>query len=144
VRNTEFYCPGSLLKMKIETTQPLMAGMPAEQAAFFVNGRAFDVASTGSGRGGRGGGDAGDEGASGVRAQQSGVRVLARYAAESELLMSGWINGGSRIAGKAAALDVAVGRGRVVLTGFGVTFRGQPHGTFKFLFNGIYYSAVVR
>jgi hypothetical protein len=117
VRNTEFYCPGSLLRMKIDTTQPLMAGMPAEQAAFFVNGRAFDV--------GRG----------------AGVRVLARYA-ENDLLMSGWINGGARIAGKPAALDVSVGRGRVVLTGFGVYFRGQPHGTFKFLFNAILESAV--
>ena len=119
VRNTEFYCPGSLLKLKIDTNQPLMAGMPAEQAAFFVNGRAFDV---------------------GARAQ--GVRVLARYSEASDLLMSGWINGGTRIAGKPAALDVTIGRGRVVLTGFGVQFRGQPHGTFKFLFNPILESAV--
>jgi hypothetical protein len=119
VRNTEFYCPGSLLKMKIDTTQALMAGMPAEQAAFFVNGRAFDV---------------------GARAQ--GVRVLARYSDASDLLMSGWINGGTRIAGKPAALEVTIGRGRVVLTGFGVQFRGQPHGTFKFLFNPILESAV--
>ena len=119
VRNTEFYCPGSLLKMKIDTTQPLMAGMPAEQAAFFVNGRAFDV---------------------GARAQ--GVRVLARYADAADLLMSGWINGANRIAGKPAALDVAIGRGHVVLTGFGVQFRGQPHGTFKLLFNPILESAV--
>jgi hypothetical protein len=117
VRNTEFYCPGSLLRMKIDTAQPLTAGMPAEQAAFFVNGRAFDV--------GRG----------------PGLRVLARYA-ESDLLMSGWINGGARIAGKPAALDVSVGRGHVVLTGFGVYFRGQPHGTFKFVFNAILESAV--
>jgi len=119
VRSTEFYCPGSLLKMKIDTTQPLMAGMPAEQAAFFVNGRAFDV---------------------GARAQ--GVRVLARYADAADLLMSGSINGANRVAGKPAALDVAIGRGHVVLTGFGVQFRGQPHGTFKLLFNPILESAV--
>jgi len=55
--------------------------------------------------------------------------------------MSGWINGAGRIAGKPAALDVSVGRGRVILTGFGVQFRGQPHGTFKFLFNPILESA---
>lgn len=55
--------------------------------------------------------------------------------------MSGWINGGNRIAGRAEALDVSLGRGRVVLTGFGVQFRGQPHGTFKFLFNPIMESA---
>jgi hypothetical protein len=134
VRNTEFYCPGSLLKIKIDTTQPLAAGLPAEQAAFFVNGRAFDVGGNRGGRGDEGGGG-------GARAQPSGVRVLARYAAENELLMSGWINGGARIAGKAAALEVSVGRGRVVLTGFGITFRGQPHGTFKFLFNPILESA---
>jgi hypothetical protein len=136
VRNTEFYCPGSLLRMNIDTTQPLMAGMPAEQAAFFVNGRAFDLGP----RGGRGGGgDTGQE--SGPGRVPDGVRVLARYA-ETDLLMSGWINGGSRIAGKPAALDVSVGRGHVVLTGFGVQFRGQPHGTFKFLFNPILESAV--
>ena len=135
VRNTEFYCPGSLLRLKVDTSQPLMAGMPAEQAAFFVNGRAFDLGSRAGGRGG----DAGEEAAAGR--VPAGVRVLARYA-EADLLMSGWINGGNRIAGKAAALDVSVGRGRVVLTGFGVQFRGQPHGTFKFLFNPILESAV--
>ena len=52
VRNTEFYCPGSLLRLKIDTAQPLTAGMPAEQAAFFVNGRAFDVGPRAGGRGG--------------------------------------------------------------------------------------------
>ena len=119
VRNTEFYCPGSLLRMKIDTTQPLMAGMAADQAAFFVNGRAFDV---GAG---------------------SSIRVLARYAERpDDVLMSGWINGASRIAGKAAAVDVPLGRGRVVLTGFGIVFRGQPHGTFKFLLNPLLESAV--
>ena len=148
VRNTEFYCPGSLLKIKIDTSQPLAAGLAAEQAAFFVNGRAFDVVT----RGGRGGGgvDAGpgaaggDErgGGEGAQRAQQGIRVLARYAAETDLLMSGWINGGARIAGKAAAIDVALGRGHVILTGFGVQFRGQPHGTFKFLFNPILESAV--
>jgi hypothetical protein len=133
VRNTEFYCPGSLLRMKIDTAQPLMAGMPAEQAAFFVNGRAFDLGS----RGGRGG-ESGDQSGGVPR----GVRVLARYAERpDDVLMSGWINGASRIAGKAAAVDVSIGRGHVVLTGFGPAFRGQPHGTFKFLLNPILESA---
>lgn len=120
VRNTEFYCPGSLLRLSIDTSHPLMAGMPAEQAAFFVNGRAFDVEDAAS-AGGR-------------------VRVPARYATE-RLLMSGWINGESHIAGKAAIVDAPVGKGRVVLVGFGPYFRGQPHGTFKILFNPILESA---
>jgi len=31
-----------------------------------------------------------------------------------------------------------VGKGQLFLFGPELTFRGQPHGTFKFLFNGIY------
>ena len=32
-----------------------------------------------------------------------------------------------------------LGKGKVFLFGPEITFRSQPHGTFKFLFNGIYY-----
>jgi hypothetical protein len=114
VRNTEFYCPGSLLRLAVDTSSPLMAGVADGQAAFFVNGRAFDV----------------DGGAA------DRVRVPARYATDG-LLMSGWINGGSMIAGKAAVVEASLGRGKVVLVGFGPYFRGQPHGTFRILFNPI-------
>jgi hypothetical protein len=149
VRNTDFYCPGSLLRLSIDTSHPLMAGMPAEQAAFFVNGRAFDVeeAASAGGRALRQAQGAPSpspldfarddpEPVEGSR----GVRVPARYATE-RLLMSGWINGESHIAGKAAIVDAPVGKGRVVLVGFGPYFRGQPHGTFKILFNPILESA---
>jgi hypothetical protein len=33
----------------------------------------------------------------------------------------------------------ALGKGKVFLYGPEIAFRGQPHGTFKLLFNGIYY-----
>jgi hypothetical protein len=124
VRNTEFYCPGSLLRLQIDVAHPLNAGMPAEQAGFFVNGRAFDlVRREGAGPG--------------------GVRALARYA-DKDLLMSGWINGERRIAGKAAAVEATLGRGRVVLIGFGAQFRGQPHGTFKMLLNPLVEAAAAQ
>jgi len=35
-------------------------------------------------------------------------------------------------------IEASIGRGKVYLFGPEITFRGQPHGTFKFLFNGIY------
>ena len=41
--------------------------------------------------------------------------------------------------GGAAAVDAPLGKGRVLLFGPEITFRAQAHGTFKFLFNGIYY-----
>jgi hypothetical protein len=34
--------------------------------------------------------------------------------------------------------EAQVGKGKLYLFGPEITFRGQPHGTFKFLFNGIY------
>jgi hypothetical protein len=40
-----------------------------------------------------------------------------------------------------AVLEAAVGRGKLFLYGPEIIFRGQPHGTFKLLFNGIYCGA---
>jgi hypothetical protein len=36
------------------------------------------------------------------------------------------------------AIEARVGEGRVLLFGPEILKRAQPHGTFKFLFNGIY------
>ena len=38
-----------------------------------------------------------------------------------------------------AIADANVGKGKVFLFGPEINFRDQPHGTFKLLFNGIYY-----
>jgi hypothetical protein len=40
-------------------------------------------------------------------------------------------------------VDAQLGRGRVMLFGPEITFRAQSHGTFKFLFNAIYYGKAV-
>lgn len=120
LRDTEFYCPGSLLRLTIDPSADLTVGLPAEQAAFFDGGRAFAIEAS----------------------PTVPARVLARYASE-DVLMSGWINGPERLAGHAAAVEASLGRGRVVLIGFGVVFRGQPHGTFKFLLNPIVESATL-
>ena len=45
--------------------------------------------------------------------------------------------------GGVAAIDAPLGRGRVLLFGPEITFRAQSHGTFKFLFNAIYYGKAV-
>jgi hypothetical protein len=54
-------------------------------------------------------------------------------------LRSGWALGDGYLDQGVAVVDAAVGRGRLFLYGPEITFRGQPHGTFKLLFNGIYY-----
>ena len=38
------------------------------------------------------------------------------------------------------SIDARLGAGHLLLFGPEIAWRAQPHGTFKFLFNGIYYS----
>lgn len=115
---TTFFCPGSLLRAQIETNHPLGYGLEKEMALFFKSGPVFDGA-------------------------RSGADVIATYPAFNPL-MSGWLEGEKRIRQKSALLETSLGEGRVILFGFKPQHRGQSHGTFKLLFNAIYYSAVVR
>jgi len=65
------------------------------------------------------------------------VRTIARYPG-TNLLESGWIGGEEFLRDRIAAAEVSMGRGRVILLGFAVQNRAQPHGTFKLLFNSIH------
>ena len=107
-----FYCPGSVLRLDVETGEPVAWGMPRESAAYFQGSRAFATA-------------------------DPSVRSIARYASTGDVLLSGWLVGADRIARRHAALDVPFGAGRVVLFGFRPQFRAQPHATFKLLFNAL-------
>lgn len=106
----EFYLPGSLLNARVSTDHPLTAGMPAEIAVWGEGGPAWDVPA------------------------DSPARVLARYP-DSHVLASGWLLGEQFIAGKTAALEYPVGKGRVVLFGMRPQYRGQSWQTFKMFFN---------
>ena len=109
---TEFYCPGSLLRLTVDTTQPLAFGMPKDTIAFSTGGEAFDLS-------------------------DKQAHSVARFAT-SNLLASGWLSGEKAITGKSALVEAKYGRGEVVMFGFRPQFRGQPYGTFKFLLNAIY------
>jgi len=62
--------------------------------------------------------------------------ILATYPAK-EILASGFLEGEPLIQGKAAAVEVEFGEGRIVLLGFRPQWRGQPFGTFRVIFNAI-------
>jgi hypothetical protein len=70
-------------------------------------------------------------------AAMKGVRPIAWFETATPL-RSGWAYGQSYLEGGILGIDAPVGRGRLLLYTPEITFRAQPHGTFKFLFNGIY------
>jgi hypothetical protein len=115
LRGEEFFLRGSIVEVTTDPTHPVMAGMP-EKAAVFVDG-------------------------SPVFETQDGFKgtVLARYQESGSPLLSGYLIGESHLQGKAAAVDVELGDGHVVLIGFRPEWRGQPFGTFRVLFNAAMY-----
>ena len=114
----EFYIPGSLVALDVDLKHPLAAGMQQQPAAMFI-------ASTPV-----------------LEVTGKGVEVVATYR-NTDTLVSGWAVGQQYLAGKAAIVAANVGKGRIVLFGADVTYRGQPVGTFKPLFQAILQSATV-
>ena len=115
----EYFCPGSVLKITLEN-DPLTYGLPRETAGFCSFNTAFDIAARSSA----------DAGA-------ATARVIARYA-NTNVLMSGWLEGEKTIAGKGAMVEVKSGQGRAVLFAFRSQHRGQAHATFRLFFNAIH------
>jgi hypothetical protein len=109
----EFFAGGSLLNVTVTRSAVVMNGLPATAAVFFNSSPAFETL----------------EGFQGV--------VLARYAQTGSPLASGYLLGEEHLRGKAAAIEVRHGNGRVVLLGFRPQWRGQTFGTFKVLFNAL-------
>jgi len=116
----EFACPGSLLRMGFDPKHPVAYGMPEEAPAMFNRSPAFTILPSFEG--------------------EKGPAVIAKYPKES-LLVSGFLMGEKYLQNKASAVEVPLGKGKVILLGFGVQNRAQPHGTFKLLFNSLYYSS---
>jgi hypothetical protein len=64
-------------------------------------------------------------------------RVPLRFADQSELLVSGLLEGGADIAQRAAVVDVPVEKGHVVLFANNPIYRGETQGSYFMVFNTI-------
>jgi hypothetical protein len=117
LRPEKFYVPGSILRARVDNAHPLAHGMPEEIDVFFDNTPSFALLP-----------DAG----------LKGVRPVAWFD-DGPLLRSGWAWGESYLKRTVQVVEATVGKGKVFLYGPEITFRGQPHGTFKLLFNGIFH-----
>ncbi|MGE3465499.1 MAG: M14 family zinc carboxypeptidase [Pyrinomonadaceae bacterium] len=127
----EFYIPGSILRTQLDTGHPIAKGMPKESIAWFEQSPAFDIPRDWT--------TSGDEpGTAWQTIKRSDVRVIASYPTDPKnILLSGWALGADKIAGKAALVEVKVGKGKIVLFGFRPQYRGQSLATFPLLFNSI-------
>ncbi len=111
----KFYVPGSVLEVAVENDHPLAHGLDERAMVFYDNSPVFRI--TGQ-----------------------GVTPIAWFDSPTPL-RSGWAWGQRYLDDGVAIAEARVGEGRLFLFGPEVAFRAQPHGTFKFLFNGIYYGA---
>ena len=63
--------------------------------------------------------------------------AVASYPASGDVLLSGWLLGGGKLNGRAALVDVTVGRGHAILFGFRPQYRGQSMNTQPLLWGAI-------
>ena len=119
IPSDKHYVPGSVLRMAVDTRVPVAHGITNPVDIFFDNSPVFRLDPD---------------------ATLRGVRPVAWFDTPAPL-RSGWAYGQGYLEGGVLVLEAEVGKGRLLLFGPEVTFRAQPHGTFKFLFNGIYLGA---
>jgi hypothetical protein len=116
----KFYIPGSIMRVKVDSTLPVSWGLRSEADIFFATSPVFKLAP----------GDI----SSGV------VKPIAWYASD-KTLRSGWAWGQEYLQDGVAAFVASVGQGKLFVFGPEITFRSQTHGNFKFLFNELYAGA---
>jgi hypothetical protein len=115
----KYYVPGSVLQVKVDNTNPLAFGMSERVDVYFNNSPVFSLYPD---------------------AAAEGVRPVAWFDNPAPL-RSGWAWGQNYLDKTVAVLEGIVKQGKLFLYGPEVLFRGQPHGTFKLFFNGIFYGA---
>ena len=111
VQSKDFYSPGSLLNVKLDTKSRLAYGMPSEITLWSEGSPAWDAPAD---------------------------QVVAAYPSGG-VLASGWLLGEKYLVNKAALLDVPMRRGHIIMFGMRPQYRGQSYQNFKLLFNALVY-----
>ena len=120
VDRSKFFCPGSILRVKVDNKSPIGYGMPSEAAIMFYRGMAIQTQ---------------------IPPEGWDRKVVARFP-EDDILLSGWLFGEDVISRKAAVVDTRHKKGHIILIGFPCQHRAQSHGTYKFLLNALLYPDV--
>ena len=110
----KYYIPGSVLRVKVDSTQQSAWGMNSEADVFVSSSPVFKLSPA---------------------AISKGEVTPIAWFATSNPLRSGWAWGQEYLLDGVAAFSAKVGKGNLYVFGPEIAFRSQTHGTFKFLFN---------
>ncbi|MDX6710810.1 MAG: hypothetical protein QOH96_1826 [Blastocatellia bacterium] len=116
LKKSEFYVPGSILRTEVFGFDKKVVAQPSESIAWAEDSPAFEISDP---------------------SQASRVHVVARYPTKGDPLLSGWLLGGERLKGKAALVEVTLGKGRIILFGFRPQYRGQSVATYGLFLEAI-------
>jgi hypothetical protein len=113
---SDFWAPGSTLRVRVDHDDPFAYGMPEDAlATFLAGGQVYETVPD---------------------ARSAAVRRIVTYV-DRDILQSGWLLGEEAIANRAAVVAIGKGAGTVLMIGFRAQHRAQTHGTFKLLFNAL-------
>jgi hypothetical protein len=115
----KYYVPGSILRVAVDSAAPIAHGFDDHVDVFFDNSPVFRL---------------------GPEAIRKGLRPVAWFDTAAPL-RSGWAFGQGYLDGGVEVVQAPIGKGNLFMFAPEITFRAQPHGTFKFLFNGLYLGA---
>jgi hypothetical protein len=118
VQGTDYYVPGSVLRVAVDPKNPLAHGYGDQADIFFSNNPVWDL----------------------KPAAGAPVTHAVAWFANGEPLRSGWAWGQKYLDKGVEMAEATVGKGRVFVFGNELLFRSQPHGDFKFFFNALYLS----
>jgi hypothetical protein len=114
LRGEEYYVPGSVLDLRVDNSALVAHGLPDRVNVMFSRSPVF-----------------------GLAPDADGVDRVGWWDT-SHPLRSGWAWGQEKLVDGTSAMSAGVGQGTLVLLAPKVTFRGQNHMAFPFLFNSIY------
>ncbi len=111
-----FYCPGSLLKIRLLQNHPITYGMQPEIGVFHRNSPVFatSIPNFGMDR-----------------------RVIGQFPEDDNLLMSGYAENEERLERQPAIVWLERGKGQAVLFSFAPNFRGSTQVSIKLIFNSL-------
>lgn len=114
-RRSEFFIPGSLVRVRLDPAHALCRDLPPDLVAVWRSSTMFTLDPA---------------------RDHAHVRVVARYA-DSDILASGWALGIDHLAGKPAILEIPLGKGRILLFGPDIVYRGQPWASHRLLLRAL-------